>query len=319
MFGVIVLFLGLTPLSPAWAQQQPSAEQERNTTSQPGESQSTGSEPPSDMGSGVESPTSQPRFLPPIIRPKVLTPEELEEAERLRRLAARYGTDPTALVGRMQATSQYLNLVRGAQATVTTARVDVPFRKSYLLRIEMPFLRTFDSSGPRGVSTHGLSDLSVTAGWRVYYTPEYALLIGAVSTFPTAADAGLGFGKYTVGPAIATARFLSRWESFLIGLLAYNASVGGDPSRQDVSLLNATAQVNSFWGEHWWTIVQAVLQVNFEQSAKSSMTMEFEAGRNFVRTLGIFVRPGVGIWGQSLVGAYQWNIEVGIRYVFGSF
>jgi hypothetical protein len=31
------------------------------------------------------------------------------------------------------------------------------------------------------------------------------------------------------------------------------------------------------------------------------------------------VRPGVGIWGQTAPGAYNWNVEVGVRYVFGSF
>lgn len=319
VFGAIILFLGIALLSPAWAQQQSSPEQDEPTTSESGESRSSDHEPQSDIGSGVESPTRSPRFLPPIIRPTVLTPEELEEAERLRKLAARYGTDPTAIVGRLQASSQYLDLERDAQSTVTTARVDVPFRRSYLLRIEMPFLRTIDPNGPTGSSMRGMSDLSVTAGWRAYYTPEYALLVGAVGTFPTAAEAGLGFGKYTVGPAIATARFLPRWESFLIGLVQYHASVGGDPSRKEVSLLSAVAQVNSFWAEHWWTVAQAVWKVDFERNAKSSMVLELEMGRNLVKTLGIFARPGIGIWGQSLPGAFQWNIEVGIRYMFGSF
>lgn len=33
----------------------------------------------------------------------------------------------------------------------------------------------------------------------------------------------------------------------------------------------------------------------------------------------VFVRPGVGIWGRDLLGAYDWNIEGGIRYMFPSF
>jgi hypothetical protein len=28
---------------------------------------------------------------------------------------------------------------------------------------------------------------------------------------------------------------------------------------------------------------------------------------------------GVGIWGQDVLGAYDWNIEVGIRRTFPSF
>lgn len=77
--------------------------------------------------------------------------------------------------------------------------------------------------------------------------------------------------------------------------------------------------MNSFWGQRWWTVVQAVWQVDFERNAKSSMTMEFEGGRNLVGRLGAYVRPGVGIWGRDVAGAYEWNIEVGIRYMFTSF
>jgi hypothetical protein len=253
------------------------------------------------------------------VGPQPMTAEEREEAERLRKIAARYGTDPTAIVGRLQLTSQYLDLPHGAQATASTVRVDLPFRGDYLLRMDMPFLRTTDPNSP-GVPSHsGASDLAVTAGWRVYNTPEYALLIGALSTFPTAAHDALGFGKYTVGPAVATARFLPRLDSFLIGLLSYQTSVGGDPSRKDVSFFSVTAQVNSFWAERWWTVLQSIWQVDFERSGKSSMTMEFEVGRSLVGRFGAYVRPGVGIWGRDVTGAYQWNIEVGIRYMFASF
>ena len=297
------------------------------TDEQPADAEPTLEEQATDDSEGADSGPETPGTAPekkrkrnPFKRigPQPLTSEEREEAERLRRVAAKYGTDPTAIVGRMQLTGQYLDLSRG-QSTVSTARVDLPFRGDFLLRMDMPFLRTINPDSPGPPSQSGASDLSVTAGWRAYNTPEYALLVGAVSTFPTASNGAVGLGKYTVGPAIATARFLPRWESFLIGLLNYQTSVGGDPSRNDVSLLNIAAQVNSFWGQRWWTIVQSVWQVDFERSGKSSMVMEFEGGRNLIGRFGAYVRPGVGIWGRDLNGVYQWNIEVGVRYMFTSF
>lgn len=253
------------------------------------------------------------------IAPKNLTPEQEEEAERLRKLAARYGTDPTAIVGRVQLSSQYLDLPQSTHATATVARVDLPFRGNYLLRFDMPFLKTVDPNRPGASSQQGLSDLAMIAGWRAYNTPEYAVLIGALTTFPTANETGLGLGKYTLGPMLATARFVPQWNSFLIGLVQYQTAVGGDPSRQDVSFLSTTAQLNSFWGRKWWTVLNAVWQVNFVQNAKTSMTVEFEGGRNLVGTLGAYVRPGVGIWGRDLPGAYVWNVEVGVRYMFKTF
>jgi hypothetical protein len=62
-----------------------------------------------------------------------------------------------------------------------------------------------------------------------------------------------------------------------------------------------------------------VWQIDWERSAKSSMAMEFEVGRSLVGRLGFYVRPGIGIWGRDLIGAYEWNIETGIRYIFPSF
>ena len=294
----------------------------------PDDSRTETSSNPTDETPIVESEPDQPasvkeneprRRLLKRIGPQPMTPEQREEAERLRQVAAKYGTDPTAIVGRLQLTSQYLDLPQGAHGTVTTARVDVPFRGNWLVRVDAPLLKWSNPDRPGTTSQQGFSDLAVTPAWRVYNTPEYAMLVGVVTTMPTAAEPGLGLGKYTVGPTFATARFIPRWDSFLIGLLQYQTSIGGDPSRRDLSRFNAAIQVNSFWGRRWWTVAQAVWNVDFERSGKSSMTMEFEGGRNLIGRFGAYIRPGVGIWGRDVAGAYDWNVEVGIRYMFPSF
>jgi len=273
----------------------------------------------------MDSPAEEPDVVPEKRRlfkrlgPQPVTPEQREEAERLRKLAAKYGTDPTAIVGRIQLSSQYLNLPQGAQAVDTVARVDLPFRRDFLLRVDAPFSKWSDPNRAGTTSVQGFSDLAVTAGWRAYNTPEYAVLVGVLSTFPTAAETGLGLGKYTVGPTIATARFLPRWESFLIGLFTQQVSVGGDPARNPINRSRIIGQVNSFWAERWWTIAQAVWQVDLERNSKTSMALELEVGRSVVGRWGVFARPGVGIWGQEVPGAFDWNVEVGVRYMFPSF
>ena len=276
---------------------------------------------PQEMNEPAEEPNAPPEKRRVLSRlgPQPVTPEQREEAERLRKLAAKYGTDPTAVVGRLQLSSTYYDLSQGARTVDTVARVDLPFRRDFLLRVDAPFSKWSDPNRPGTTTLQGFSDLAVTAGWRAYNTPEYAVLVGVLTTMPTASETGLGLGKYTVGPTIATARFLPQWESFLIGLFTQQVSVGGDPDRKSVNLSKAIGQINSFWAERWWTIAQAVWQVDWERSAKSSMALEFEVGRSVVGRLGVFVRPGVGIWGQDLVGAYDWNVEAGIRYMFPSF
>lgn len=279
------------------------------------------SAPQAEMDEPVEAPDVEPekRRLFKRLGPQPVTPEQREEAESLRKLAAKYGTDPTAIVGRLQLSSTYFNLPQGSQTVDTVARVDLPFRRNFLLRVDVPFLKWSDPDRPGTTSAQGFSDLSVTAGWRAYNTPEYAVLVGALSTFPTASETGLGLGKYSVGPFIATARFLPRWESFLIGLFTQQVSVGGDPARNPINRSRIIGQVNSFWAERWWTIAQATWLVDWELNSKTSMTLELEVGRSVVGRWGVFARPGVGIWGQEVSGAYDWNVEVGVRYMFASF
>jgi hypothetical protein len=279
--------------------------------------------PPLAPQNRIENPATEPDAEPEkrrrLVGPQPVTPEQREEAERLKQLGAKYGTDPTAIVGRIQFSSEYLDLSRGAQAVNTTARVDLPFRGNYLLRVNVPVFRLNDPNRPGTAEVQGFSDLAVTAAWRVYNTPEYAVLVGVASTFPTATEPGLSLGKYTVGPALATARFLPRLDSLLLGLLSHQISVGGDPARSSVNVSTATMQVNTFWAQQWWSIVQAEWRVDWERSARSNMTLELELGRNVVGRFGVFVRPGVGIWGHDLPGAYTWNINGGVRYMFRSF
>ena len=296
-----------------------------------GQAQDSRPEPPvrsaPEAGPQVErdEPPEEPEVVPARrglfkrLGPQPVTPEQREEAERLRALAAKYGTDPTAIVGRLQLTSAYFNLPQGAQAVDTIARVDVPFRKDFLLRVDAPFVKWSDPGRPGTTSASGFSDLAVTAGWRAYNTPEYGVLVGLVTTMPTAAETGLGLGKYTVGPTIATVRFLPQWESFLIGSFTQQFSVGGDPARTSVNFSKLTAQINSFWAGRWWSIAQTVWQIDWERNAKGSLTLELEVGRSIVGRLGMFVRPGVGIFGRDLLGAYDWNVEAGVRYMFPSF
>jgi hypothetical protein len=62
-----------------------------------------------------------------------------------------------------------------------------------------------------------------------------------------------------------------------------------------------------------------VWQIDWERNAKASLALEFEVGRSVVGRWGGYVRPGVGIFGRDLVGAYDWNVEAGVRYMFPSF
>ena len=281
------------------------------------------SPPPLAPQNGIQDSAKEPEAEPEkrrrLVGPQPVIPEQREEAERLKQLGAKYGTDPTAIVGRVQLSSTYFDLPQGRQGIDTLARVDLALGGKYVLRTDVPAFKMNDPLRPGDTSLQGFSDLAVTAAWRAYNTPEYAVLVGVTSTFPTGTEPGLSLGKYTVGPTLATARFLPKLDSLLMGLLTHQISVGGDPARNSVNVSKATLQVNSFWAQRWWSVVQAEWRVDWERNARSNMTLELELGRNVAERVGIFVRPGVGIWGQDLPGAYTWNINGGVRYMFRSF
>ena len=315
MTGVLSMALGTGSLDLAWAQEPSTGRQESESALPAEQDQDMPAEGKPEPGTQPE----KPRILPPRLRPKVLTTEEHAEAERLKQLGAMFGTDPTAIVGRVQLSSQYVALSNDARLSDSTLRVDLPYRNNWLLRVDLPFLRWIDPNRMGTTSAEGMSDLAAVAAWRAYNTPEYAVLIGVISTFPTGSDNTLSTGKYNVGPILATARFLPRWQSFLFGVFQHLTSVGGDPARKDIEQTQATLQVNTIWNQRTWTTVQGVLRIDWERHARSGMTLEFEAGRNVIGRWGVYGRPGVGLWGRDVGGGYLWNFEVGIRYIFPSF
>ncbi len=266
---------------------------------------------------GDEETVRRRRFLKRF-GPQVLTPEQQEEAKRLSAIAAKMGTDPTAIIGRAQTLYRHDALSGGAQTNNLVGRIDLPYHSDFLLRVDVPYAWS-DPNRPGATDQNGLSDLFVRTGGRVYAVPGFAFFAGADFTFPTTDNRQLGNGKYTIGPALATARVFPELDSFLFGLLQHQLSVGGDPSRQDISMSRLGLTFNTIWGERWWTQAEAVTQLNWERKAKNSMTLEFEGGHRLTKDWGMWVRPGVGLWGRNVPGAYEWSMEAGIRRTFASF
>jgi hypothetical protein len=65
--------------------------------------------------------TKKRRFLGRLVGPQSVTPEQREEAEHLRQLTAKYGTDPTAIVNRVQLSSRYFDHPQSASSILTVA------------------------------------------------------------------------------------------------------------------------------------------------------------------------------------------------------
>ncbi|MDF0642557.1 MAG: hypothetical protein P0111_00890 [Nitrospira sp.] len=320
---LIWLFL-LSAFQPSFAQESSSSSEQRERTSFEEQGHAAGSQgtdqalPLDEATSGPEDErASRPR---PVVRrfgAKPLTPEQQEEARRLSAIAARMGTDPTAIVGRVETFFRYDALAGGGRNSNVVGRIDVPYHKNIVLRADLPYVWS-NPNQPGTSNRRGLSDLLVRAGGRVYSDPADTIFLGMDFTFPTAEDT-LGTGKYTVGPGLATAHVFPAWGSLIFALLQHQFSVGGDPSRNDISASRLQCWFNTIWSDHWWTQLEAVGQMDWERKEKTSMVLEFEGGYRFKKDWGLWLRPGVGLWGRDLPGAYDWMIEVGIRRMFVGF
>lgn len=320
---LIWLFL-LSSFHPSFAQVPASSSHEREQTVSQEQSEdpvSQGEDPALDTDDTMPGPEDEKAGQSrPVVRrfgAKPLTPEQQEEAKRLSAIAARMGTDPTAIVGRVETFFRYDALEGGGRNSNLVGRIDVPYHKNFVIRADLPYVWSHPDQ-PGTNSQNGLSDLFVRAGGRVYSDPGDTIFVGMDFTFPTAEDK-LGTGKYTVGPGLATAHVFPAWDSIIFGLLQHQFSVGGDPSRNDISASRLQAWFNTIWTDHWWTQLEAVGQVDWERKGKTSMALEFEGGYRFKKDWGVWFRPGVGLWGRDLPGAYDWIIEVGIRRMFVGF
>ncbi len=108
---------------------------------------------------------------------KPLTREEQEEANRLSAIAARMGTDPTAIIGRAQALYRSDALQGGSRTNNLVARLDVPYHGNFLLRADLPHGWS-NPNQPDTSNQNGLSDLFVRAGGRGSSVPGDAIFAG---------------------------------------------------------------------------------------------------------------------------------------------
>ena len=117
-----------------------------------------------------------------------LTVEEQEEAKRLSAIAARMGTDPTAIIGRVQTLFRHDVLAGGSRVSNNlVGRIDVPYHKDFILRADLPYVwshpNQFGTSNQGTSNQNGLSHLLVRTGGRVYSVPGDAIFAGVDFTF----------------------------------------------------------------------------------------------------------------------------------------
>ncbi len=271
-----------------------------------------------EAGPGLESPQDeQARF-------KRIENVRRQLKRALAVLSAENGTDPTAILGQISPRTRYQSR-SSDQRVQEILRVTVPISPDWLVRVDAPFTY-LDPKNPNDKSVAGLSDIRMRLGGRVLHVDDGSIFIGTEIYFPTATNAELGGNEFRVGPALIGSYQMPDWRSttymwveYLTGVTGqiggrFHGGLSADDS--STSELRVRNRFNTIWTETWWSFVESRLFVDFDKNAKTGAVLLFEGGRRLDKHWRVYLRPEVGLWGKDLPGAFDYGVELGVRYMF---
>lgn len=238
-----------------------------------------------------------------------------QERRRLSEAAARFGTDPTAIIGYYQVMYSHSTSTNNQRLDTVTATIRLPVTPNLGLQVNMPY--TWAALGQTGGFTpNGTSDMTIRVGGRVYASDKIALFIGADGSFPTASEPLLGTGKYTIGPGGAMAIPLPKLHSLFFVVIEDFNSIGGDPSRTNIHYTQFKPSINTIWFERWWTEMSLFYYADWEHQRKTTMNLQGEVGHRLGKHWALFVDGGGGVLGRDAFLGLDWFVQAGVRWVF---
>jgi hypothetical protein len=134
--------------------------------------------------------------------------------------------------------------------------------------------------------------------------------------FDTAESADFGLGKFSAGPALAVALMNPYKDRMLSASVQHKFSYAGDSSRMDIARTRMEVIINRSFRERSWIVLNPVIFMDWI-SGKSVGDLEMETGLRLGDHASLWVRPGVGLWGQAVSGGYNSYLQAGVRYMFG--
>ncbi len=222
---------------------------------------------------------------------------------------------PTDFRTRAEVRNEYQNLEADGYRNIIVPRFEYAVSSSVALRLETPYV-TYDP-GAGGERVSGQGDLLGRIAWRAVQREGLALILVTEVFFDTADDPRLGQGKTVVAPLVYAAIDVPRHDSVFFPNVQHYFSVAGDDNRQDVNFTTLKPNLLTRWPNKVYTFLEPQFTIDWERDAKVGLTVELEVGKILSRNIAAWARPGVGLINKyELPQVYNWNIEVGMRYIF---
>ncbi len=253
---------------------------------------------------------------PPSGTPAESPSEEAQERD-LSENATDKGTNEVTFRPRIQLRYEHRDRRTSAILDRAILRLDRPLLDGQLyFRVDVPYVQ-FDPNMSGETTSRGLGDVYVRTGVRLLDRPKFSLFAGINAIFPTGDhEDDLGKGKYQVGPVVSASVPIPALNIVLSPLVEDFQSVGGDPSTRDVNFTRFSLKMDMPRLEQWWAYIEPRWIVDWARSNKTALNLEFEVGRKLGEHYRVWVGPGVGLWGDGVTGSYDWQLEVGVRYMF---
>jgi hypothetical protein len=222
---------------------------------------------------------------------------------------------PTDFRSRVEIRNEYQDLEGDGYRNIVVPRFEYAVGPSIALRLETPYM-TYDP-GAGGERVSGQGDLLMRGAWRAIQRDGFALIVATEVIFDTADDKRLGFGKTIVAPLMYAAIDLPKYDSVFFPNIQHYFSVAGDDHRADVSYTTLKPNLLTRWPNKVYTFLEPQVTIDWERNAKVGLTVELEVGKILSKNIAAWTRPGIGVINRNeLPVVYEWNFEVGMRYIF---
>lgn len=223
--------------------------------------------------------------------------------------------DPTDFNSRFEMRNEYQDLQNGGSINLLVPRIEYAVSSALSIRLETPIVSS-DPNTATNDGESGFGNLLLRGSYRATRGEGYAIVMGVEAIFDTASKDSLGNGKDLISPLVFASINVPSLRSVFFPFIQYYQTIGGDDTRPDVNYTSIKTVLLTRWPDRIYTAVEPNFIIDHEHSDRVGMTLEGEVGRFLNRNVALWARPGVGVYGDNLPQVYNWNFEVGFRYIF---
>ena len=223
--------------------------------------------------------------------------------------------DPTDFRTRLEIRDKIQEPQFGGLRNILLPKIDYAFSKFFALRVELP-VATWDPYSTRFDAQTGMGDVSLRAAIRVLRTEHTALVGGLEAILDTASEPLLGYGRNVLAPFMFMSFQVPSLHTTFFPNLQHFEAIDGDKLHPEVKYTQVKFYALTQWPERFYTGAEALFIVDHVRNNRVGATFELETGRFMNKHVAIWVRPGIGVGGDDIPQIYNWNVEVGLRYLF---